>query len=488
LSALPEQSAVVIRLGRARFVSRHRTRSRGEETRYVHQLEVADLLVAVAAGIGSYLLRFGFSRMAWMPFLLSALLPVLWLLLVGAMRAYEPRYLQVGSEEFRRVIEAGVGLSLTAAVAAYVLNVPLARGYLLALVLSVTSGTLVVRFVLRKRLHHRRKAGTGWMRRVVVAGHGDAVADIVRELGRTRWHGYEVVRACVAEPSRQVCDVPVTTGLENLVATVEQADADAVIVLPCRHIDSSDLRRLRWHLEQSDAQLLVAPGFVDVARQRTVISLVGSLPLVHIAHAELGGARRLVKAVFDRTAAALALLVVTPLLLLLMLAVRLDSRGPALFAQERVGRGDRRFAMLKLRTMTVDAESRRGELEALNEADGALFKIHEDPRVTRVGRVLRRYSLDELPQLVNVLLGEMSLVGPRPPLPVEVDAYPPDVHRRLVVKPGMTGLWQVSGRADLDWEEATRLDLQYVENWSLTLDLSILWKTGRAVLSRAGAY
>jgi exopolysaccharide biosynthesis polyprenyl glycosylphosphotransferase len=488
LSALPEQSAVVLRLGRAAFVPGHRTRSRGEETRYVHQLEVADLMVAVAAGVGSYLLRFGVSRMAWMPFLLSALLPVLWLVLVGSMRAYEPRYLQVGAEEFRRVIEAGVGLSLTAAVAAYVLNVPLARGYLLALVLSVTSGTLVVRFVLRKRLHHRRKAGTGWMRRVVVAGHGDAVADIVREVGRTRWHGYEVVRACVAEPSKQVFDVPVTTGLENLLHTVEQADADAVIVLPCQHIDSSDLRRLRWHLEQSDAQLLVAPGFVDVARQRTTISLVGSLPLVHIAHAELGGARRLVKGVFDRAVAALALLPVMPLLLLLMLAVRLDSRGPALFAQERVGRGDRRFPMLKLRTMTVDAESRRGELEELNEADGALFKMHEDPRVTRVGRVLRRYSLDELPQLVNVLLGQMSLVGPRPPLPVEVDAYPPDVHRRLVVKPGMTGLWQVSGRADLAWDEATRLDLQYVENWSLMLDLSILWKTGRAVLSRAGAY
>ncbi|MGH3317529.1 MAG: sugar transferase [Nocardioidaceae bacterium] len=488
MSALPEPSAVVVRLGRARLDPGHRTRNRGEETSYVHQLQAADVLVAVGAGVGSYLLRFGLSRMAWMPFLLSALLPVLWLVLVGSMRAYEPRYLQVGSEEFRRVIEAGVGLSLTAAVAAYLLDVPLARGYLLALVLSVTCGTLVVRFVLRKRLHHRRSAGTGWMRRVVVAGHGDAVADIVGELRRTRWHGYEVVRACLAEPSKRVCDVPVTTGLENLVDTVEQADADAVIVLPCRHIDSSELRRLRWHLEQSDAQLLVAPGFVDVARQRTTISLVGSLPLVHIAHAELGGARRVVKAVFDRTAAALALLLIMPLLLLLMLAVRIDTRGPALFAQERVGRGDRRFAMLKLRTMTVDAESRRGDLEELNEADGALFKMHEDPRVTRVGRVLRRYSLDELPQLVNVLLGQMSLVGPRPPLAAEVDAYPPDVHRRLVVKPGMTGLWQVSGRSDLAWEEATRLDLQYVENWSLMLDLSILWKTGRAVLSRAGAY
>ena len=489
MSALPEQSAAVIHLGRLAVVHRHRTGHRREETRYVHQLLAADLSVAVVAGAGSYVLRFGVSRMAWMPFLLSLLLPVLWLVLVGAMRAYEPRFLQVGSEEFRRVIEAGVGLSLAAALVAYALNVQLARGYLLALVLSVTFGTVLLRFALRKRLHHHRIAGAGWMRRVVVAGHGDAVADVVRELRRCRWHGYEVAWACVAERSRRLFwDVPVTTGLENLVDTVEQAHADAVIVVPCRHIGSSDLRRLGWRLEQFDAQLLVAPGFVDVARQRTTISLVGSLPLVHIAHAELGGARRLVKGVFDRTVAALALLVVMPLLLLLMLAVHIDSRGPALFSQERVGRGDRRFAMLKLRTMTVDAESRKSELEALNEADGVLFKMHEDPRVTRVGRVLRRYSLDELPQLVNVLRGQMSLVGPRPPLQAEVDDYPPDVHRRLVVKPGMTGLWQVSGRSDLAWEEATRLDLQYVENWSLMLDLSILWKTWRAVVSRAGAY
>jgi exopolysaccharide biosynthesis polyprenyl glycosylphosphotransferase len=488
VSALPEQSAVVLHLGRPRVFAWHRTNHHRAQTRYVHELQTADVLVAVVAGAGSYLLRFGYSRMAWMPFLLSVLLPVFWLALVGAARAYEPRYLQVGSEEFRRVIDAGVALSLAAALAAYVLNVPLARGFLLLLVLSVTGGTLLARFVLRKQLHHRRSAGAGWMRRVVVAGHGDAAADVVRELRRTRWHGYEVVAACLADSSSRVRDVPVTAGLENVVDTVEQADADALIVLPCRHLGSSDLRRLGWRLEQSDVQLLVAPGFVDVARQRTTISLVGSLPLVHIAHAELGGARRLVKGAFDRAVAALALLAVLPLLLLLVLAIRIDSRGPAVFAQERVGRGDRRFSMLKLRTMTLDAESLRSELEAFNEADGALFKMRDDPRVTRVGRVLRRYSLDELPQLVNVLLGQMSLVGPRPPLPAEVDAYPPDVHRRLVVKPGITGLWQVSGRSDLAWEEATRLDLQYVENWSLMLDLSILWKTGRAVLSRAGAY
>jgi exopolysaccharide biosynthesis polyprenyl glycosylphosphotransferase len=488
VTALPEQHAAVLPL--RRLVAPVLRRSHlAEERRYVLCLRGADALVAVVAGTLSYLVRFGADRVVLEPFALSALFPAVWLVLVGSMRAYEPRFLQVGSEEFRRVIDAGVALSLAAALLSYALKAELARGYLLLLVLSATTGTLLTRLVLRKRLHRRRSAGAGWMRRVVVAGHAEAVDGVLRELRRTRWHGYEVVGACLAEDAAAASlDVPSVHGLDNLVDSVEQFGADTVIVLPCRHLGATTLRRLGWRLEQSGAQLLVAPGFVDVARQRTTICLVGALPLVHIAHAELSGARRQAKDVFDRVAAALALLGAAPLLLALMVAIRLDSPGPALFRQRRVGRGDRSFWLWKLRTMSVDAESRRASLRVRNESDGALFKIREDPRVTRLGRVLRRYSLDELPQLVNVVLGHMSLVGPRPPLPDEVDAYPQDLHRRLVVKPGLTGLWQVSGRSDLPWEEAVRLDLQYVENWSLMLDLSILWKTGRAVLSRAGAY
>jgi exopolysaccharide biosynthesis polyprenyl glycosylphosphotransferase len=488
VSALPEHVVAVLPLGR-RLAPVVRRRRLAEEQRYVFRLRGADALVAVAAGALSYLVRFGPDRVAPEPLVLSVLFPVVWLLLLGSMRAYEPRFLQVGSEEFRRVIDAGVALSLAAALSSYALNVGLARGYLLLLVLSATTGTLLTRLVLRKRLHRRRSLGGGWMRRVVVVGHVEAVDGVLGELGRARWHGYEVVGVCLADDAgAHSFDVPVAHGLDHVVESAEQADADAVIVLPCRHIGSSTLRRLGWRLEQSGAQLLVAPGLVDVARQRTTICLVGGLPLVHIAHAELSGARRLAKDIFDRVAAALALLGAAPLLLALVVAIRLDSPGPALFRQQRIGRDDHSFWLWKLRTMTVDAESRRASLRPRNESDGALFKIREDPRVTRLGRVLRRYSLDELPQLLNVVLGQMSLVGPRPPLPSEVDTYPQDLRRRLVVKPGLTGLWQVSGRSDLPWEEAVRLDLHYVENWSLMLDLSILWKTGRAVLSRAGAY
>jgi exopolysaccharide biosynthesis polyprenyl glycosylphosphotransferase len=203
---------------------------------------------------------------------------------------------------------------------------------------------------------------------------------------------------------------------------------------------------------------------------------------------QLTGGRRLVKEAWERTAALLALLVLSPILLAVALAIRLDSRGPAMFRQTRVGRSGRSFTMLKFRTMQDNAEASVLQLGDRNEADGVLFKIRQDPRITRFGRLLRRYSIDELPQLVNVVLGQMALVGPRPPLPTETALYEPDVHRRFAVKPGVTGLWQVSGRSDLAWEEAVRLDLRYVDNWSLTLDLQIVARTVRAVLRHAGAY
>ena len=490
MSALPHQPAAVFPLSRVTAVPVPRRRHWETERGYVRRLRCADALIAASAGGFSFVARFGFEgRLPRAPLLLSIAFVPLWLLLVAAMRAYEPRYLQVGSDEFRRIVDAGVALSLGAALVSYSLRLELARGYLLMLVLSATVGTMAGRLVLRKRLHHHRASGTGWVRRTIVAGHDAPVRSAVHELRRTRWHGYDVVGVCLKDrPRNYAFDVPVTTGLDHVVEAAQQAHADAVVVLPCRHLDGAAVRRLGWQLERAGTQLLVAPGLVDVAPQRTTVSLVGAMPLMHIAHAELRGARRLAKQAFDHVAAAAALLALTPLLLAVMLAIRLDSPGPAIFRQERVGRGDRRFVLLKLRTMRVDAETRRDSLAALNDSDGVLFKLREDPRVTRLGRWLRRYSIDELPQLVNVLLGQMSLVGPRPPLPHEVESYPADLRRRLAVKPGLTGLWQVSGRSDLPWEEAVRLDLQYVENWSLMLDLSILWRTTRAVLSRAGAY
>jgi exopolysaccharide biosynthesis polyprenyl glycosylphosphotransferase len=301
---------------------------------------------------------------------------------------------------------------------------------------------------------------------------------------------YTVVGACLSgPPGPGELDVPATSGLAHLRSCVEETSAEAVVVIPCRHLDPSGLRRLTWQLEGSRTPVFVATGLHDLGPTRAAIRHTGPLALIELRHARLGGPARAVKQVWERAVAVIALVVLAPALLALAAAVRLESRGPALFRQTRVGRVGRTFTMLKLRTMCADAEDlRTGLLAHADDADGVLFKMRRDPRVTRVGRFLRTYSLDELPQLVNVARGDMALVGPRPPLPSEVERYDHDTRRRLAVTPGLTGLWQVSGRSDLSWEESVRLDLRYVENWSLGLDLHILTRTAGAVLRHRGAY
>jgi exopolysaccharide biosynthesis polyprenyl glycosylphosphotransferase len=253
-------------------------------------------------------------------------------------------------------------------------------------------------------------------------------------------------------------------------------------------MDGVRLRQLAWELEKTGTDLCVAPALLDVAGPRTTIRPTAGLTLLHVDHPQLSGPRQVMKDLVDRVAAGVALLLLSPLMLVLAICVRLSDRGPALFKQTRVGKNGRSFKIYKFRTMVVDAERRLAELREMNEFDGVLFKMRRDPRVTPVGARLRKWSLDELPQLFNVLLGEMSLVGPRPPLPDEAALYADHVRRRLVVKPGLTGLWQVSGRSDLTWEESVRLDLRYVENWSLALDLQILWKTVFVLIRGRGAY
>ncbi len=324
--------------------------------------------------------------------------------------------------------------------------------------------------------------------RVVVAGHRHGVQQMLAEL-RDAGSPVTVAAVCLAgQPRPGDFDTPVSAGLARLQVCVREHDADAVIVVPCRQVDPAQLRRLGWQLERTGTQLFVGTGLRELGPGRTRIGHAGSLPLIQVRHAPLRGGRRIAKATCERLVAGLALVALAPLIGLLTLLVRLDSEGPALFRQTRVGRDGTPFTMLKFRTMCVDAEDRLGALAAQQEDDGVLFKMADDPRITKVGRLLRRYSLDELPQLVNVLRGEMALVGPRPPLPSEVELYDGDIHRRLAVTPGLTGLWQVSGRSDLSWEESVRLDLRYVENWSIGLDVAILLRTVGAVLGHRGAY
>jgi exopolysaccharide biosynthesis polyprenyl glycosylphosphotransferase len=298
----------------------------------------------------------------------------------------------------------------------------------------------------------------------------------------------KVVGACL--PPRHDGDVglPVYGTFDDVPTAVDAARADTVVVLSCPELDGSTLRRLAWRLERDEIDLILASALFDVAGPRTTIRPVDGLPMLHVEHPRLEGGARLVKEIVDRVGAAVLLVLLAPVLLAVAACIRIDSPGPVLFRQVRTGRDGREFLMYKFRSMYLDAEARLAEVRHLNEHDGVLFKIRNDPRITPVGRRLRRLSLDELPQLFNVLRGQMSLVGPRPPLPQEVAEYADDVRRRLAVKPGMTGLWQVSGRSDLPWEEAIRLDLRYVENWSLSLDLVILMRTVAAVLRPSGAY
>lgn len=277
----------------------------------------------------------------------------------------------------------------------------------------------------------------------------------------------------VVEDTRRLCD---------------EVGADTVLVARGGYSSSADLRRIAWDLEGSDIDLVVVPSLTDVAGPRIHMRPVAGLPLLHVEGPQTDEAGGLGKRLFDLVGAVVGITLISPLLLVLAILVKLEDGGPVLFRQQRVGRGGEVFGMMKFRSMVPDAEKKLAEIRHLNESDGVLFKVKDDPRITRIGRFIRRYSLDELPQLFNVVKGEMSLVGPRPPLPAEVRAYEQDVHRRLLVRPGMTGLWQVSGRSSLTWNETVRLDLYYVDNWSMLTDLVIIAKTVKAVVGKHGAY
>ena len=354
---------------------------------------------------------------------------------------------------------------------------------------SLTLFDLIGRLVLRKRLHKQRATGQCMMN-VIAVGHEPAVAGLVNELRRERYHGLTVVAACVARPleSSEVAGVPVYGGLYDVSAAVRTFDADTVAVLACPEMDGLRLRGLAWELEKTGTDLCVSPALLDVAGPRTTIRPTAGLTLLHVDHPQLSGLRLVAKGLFDRFIAAMALILLSPVMALVRAPIWLQDRGPALFTQTRVGKDGRVFRIYKFRTMVVDAEQRKAQLLCSNDTDGVPFSSARIPCATAVGTYLRRWSLDESPQLLNVLLGDMSLVGPRPALPDEAEKYAWHVHRRLVVKPGITGLWQVNGRSDLSWEESVRLDLRYVENWSLALDLQILWKTISALLRGSGAY
>ncbi|MCX4553693.1 sugar transferase [Streptomyces sp. NBC_01267] len=344
----------------------------------------------------------------------------------------------------------------------------------------------------------RRKAQV--VTRVLVVGEPAAADDVADHLAGRTDHPYVVVGIVAvgegainsgSRPAGRLASrapaVPRDDTAPLLGAALELA-ADVVLVAPGASMTGDRLRRLSWALHDAGVELALAPGLVEISVKRLEPTSAAGMALLRVVPPVRRGVQPVLKSVTDRVGAALGLIALSPLFLVIALAVRLSSAGPVFYRQERIGQAGSPFVMWKFRTMHLGAETRKAELTASNEVDGPLFKIRRDPRVTRAGRLLRRASLDELPQLVNVALGDMSLVGPRPPLPEEAALYTETEARRLAVRPGMTGLWQISGRSDLSWDEAVQLDLQYVDNWSFTSDVDVMARTLRAVVDGRGAY
>ncbi|GAA1764226.1 sugar transferase [Luedemannella helvata] len=463
---------------------------------YQRTLTIVDTTVVALAVIGGYLARFqGQPALgSKIPYAaVAAILFVVWLAALRLSRAYDDHVIGFGADEYRRVVSASLKLAGSVAIIAYLADVGISRGFLGITFAVGTAGLASGRFIARKSLHRRRRRNRGWSRRVLVVGDASHVLDLVEQLRSEPLAGYTVVGACipdslVAPVAQHLNGVPVVGSFRTIIESARAIGADTIAVTAAGELTGRRLRRLGWQLESTDIDLVLAPALTDVAGPRIHTRPIAGLPLIHVEAPEFSGGRKVLKGAFDRSVAALVVLLASPALIALALAVKLTSRGPVIYKQKRVGIGGKEFSVYKFRSMVVDAEKRLADLQKKNETDGLLFKMRDDPRVTKVGKVLRRWSLDELPQLFNVLFGHMSLVGPRPPLPTEVARYDQDIARRLLVKPGMTGLWQVSGRSDLSFEDGIRLDLYYVENWSLAADMVILWRTVGAVVASRGAY
>jgi exopolysaccharide biosynthesis polyprenyl glycosylphosphotransferase len=416
------------------------------------------------------------------------------LLVLGALavsRAWSPAVLGQGAEEFRRLGRSLFAATVVLALGGIALTSRNIKLWIFVAIPAIALVTMTSRYVLRLWLHRQRKEGR-CLRPVLAAGSPATVRDLINRTRKFPHLGWRVDAVCTTDgrglDGDQLDGVPVVGRLADVADHVRHDGYRVVAVTPDPHWSPDRLQRLAWNLEGSDAEMIVAPVLMEVAGPRLHVDAVLGIPLLRVSMPTFSGGRHAVKGVVDRMGAAILLVLFAPLMVFVALIVMVDSRGGAFYRQRRVGKDGREFTIVKFRTMVAGADRARDALADRNEGAGLLFKLRRDPRVTGVGAVLRRYSIDELPQLFNVLTGSMSLVGPRPPLPEESAAYGPVIRRRLLVKPGLTGLWQISGRSDLSWEEAVRLDLRYVEDWSLALDTVILWKTLRAVLYGQGAY
>lgn len=470
------------------------------QQRYVRALVVTDVIVVVLAMAAAQTIKLGYSITALDPLqiyfsILSVFVAGIWLALLSAYRTRSPRIVGAGVEEYRRVVSASLATIGVVAVLLMIFRPEYARGYLAVAFPLGLAGLVLSRNLWRHYLAHERRRGR-CVQQVLAVGDARAVRSLVQSLTRGWGYGYAVIGVCLTDrDAGQTLEVPgvgtlPVLGDEGRVHdAILKANADTVALTTTDHLGPEGVRELSWDLHKLGVDLVVTPGVVDVAGPRLTIRPVAGLPLIHVEKPQYSGTKKVQKLAFDYLVSTTALLFTLPVMLAAAVAIKLTSRGPVFYRSERIGLEGQPFQMIKFRTMVDGADKQVVDLLDVNESEGGvLFKMKNDPRVTPVGRLLRKYSIDELPQFLNVLRRDMSVVGPRPPLRREVDTYNDQVRRRLLVLPGITGLWQVSGRSDLSWEDSVRLDLSYVENWSITNDLLIAAKTVRTIASGSGAY
>ncbi|MCX2934728.1 sugar transferase [Mycobacterium sp. CVI_P3] len=469
---------------------------------YARRLVIIDMIgVVMSVGLAHWL-RFGGGPWAdhYQQYtnyvVVSIVIALAWMLALSINHSRSPRLIGSGAEEYRRVWLATLTVFGSVAIVSMLFKLEIARGYLMIALPAGVVFLLLLRWIARRVVVRARQRHGRCITRVLVVGNAPAVCDLTKSLARERWSEYQIVGACIPGPvTRTKIEVPgvgsiPTFGDEsNVVGAVTATSSHAVAVTATERLDGRGFRDLSWELEKLNIDLLVAPGVIDVAGPRLRMRPVAGLPLIHVEKPQYNGAKRFEKRLFDVVFSGIVLFCGLPLLIAIAIAIKLTSKGPIFYRSERIGLDGQPFEMIKFRTMVDGADLMVDQLIALNESDrGMLFKIRNDPRVTPVGRFLRKYSLDELPQFINVLKHDMSVVGPRPPLAKEVTSYDDYARRRLLVRPGITGLWQVSGRSDLSWEDSVRLDLFYVENWSMIADVLIATKTVKAVFGHHGAY
>ncbi len=477
--------------------------SKNWRTRYARRISALDAVIVVWSVAGAHLLRFGLhpansNAIAGAPVasytLVTIILPCIWWLMLGAWGSREPRMLGAGAEEYKRVVAASLWLFGIMAIIAYALQIDLARGYVGTAFPVGTIGLIAGRWVLRQHLRLERSRG-GSVSRLLLIGGPSAIGHLVSALQRSPGAGYSPVAAYLSGNERESIDeapsLPLIYGnptAEEIHNAVRNSGADAVAITTGVRLTPQTMRQLGWDLAAANIGLILAPALTDIAGPRIHTQPVAGLPLIHVSTPKLTGGKRVAKRAFDILGSGLLIVGLSPVLVAIAMFVRVSSPGPVLYFQERVGLRGSTFKMTKFRSMVPDADRQLDKLlVAQGSAGTPLFKVENDPRITPVGGILRKYSLDELPQLFNVFFGSMSLVGPRPQRDGEVALYDDAAQRRLYVQPGMSGLWQVSGRSNLTWEESIKLDLYYVENWSMAADFLILFKTFKAVFFSNGA-